>query len=173
MKEREYLIEKDATYLSVRKQSELLEVNRSNLYYSPVGESFENLSVMRLMNENYLENPTYSVLRMQDELYERGVHLNHKRVRKLMRKMGLEAIYPKPNLSRLGKAKYIHPYLLRNLSIHHPNKVWAIDITYIAMEKCFMYITVILDVYSRYIVGWRLSNTLDKRRTKQNCLRVV
>lgn len=173
VKEREGLIEKESKYLSVRKQSDLLEINRSNLYYAPIGESMENLLMMRLMDEIYLENPTYGILRMQDELLEHGYIINHKRVRRLMRKMGLEAIYPKPNLSKLGKAKYIHPYLLRNLSINRGNQVWAIDITYIAMEKGFMYLTVIIDIYSRFIMGWRLSNTLDKENQTElvkNCI---
>lgn len=159
--ERRSLIDKRAE-LSVHKQSKLLEVNRSSLYYAPVGECEENLLLMKKMDEIYLKNPTYGVLRMQDELLEQGHVVNHKRVRRLMRKMGLEAIYPKPNLSRLGKAKYIHPYLLRGLEITRPNQVWAIDITYVAMKKGFMYLTVIIDVYSRFVVGWRLSNTLEK-----------
>lgn len=160
VKERRLLVDK-VEKLSVRKQSKLLEINRSSLYYSPQTERLENLEITRKIDHIYLDNPTYGVLRMQDELLEYGYRVNHKRVRRLMRLMGLEPIYPKPNLSKLGKAKYIHPYLLRNLKITHPNQVWAIDISYIPMKKGFMYLTVIIDIYSRYIVGWRLSNTLD------------
>ena len=117
---------------------------------------------MRILDELYLKHPTYGVRRMQEELRELGYSVNHKRVRRLLRLMRLEAIYPKKNLSKLGNAKYIYPYLLEHMEIDEPNKVWAIDITYIPMHKGFMYLTAIIDVYSRYIVGWSLSNTLDK-----------
>jgi putative transposase len=116
---------------------------------------------MRKMDEHYLEHPTAGVLRMQDFLFLLGFTVNVKRVRRLLRKMGLMAIYPKKNLSKPGQAKYIRPYLLRNLKITRPNQVWAIDITYIPMAKGFLYLTAIIDVYSRYVVGWGLSNSLD------------
>lgn len=162
IKERVALVTKNNKDLSVRRQCEILDINRSSLYYQHKGENDENLGIMRLMDEIYLDNPTYGVLRMQDELLEHDISINVKRVRRLMRLMGLEAIYPKQNLSKLGRAEYIHPYLLRNLKIQRPNQVWAIDISYIAMARGFMYLTAIIDVYSRYIVGWKLSNTLDK-----------
>lgn len=162
MKQRKTLVNENHKNLSIRKQCDILELNRSSFYYQPKGESEENLNIMHLMDKIYMDNPTYGVLRMKDELLEHDLNVNEKRVRRLMRKMGLEAIYPKPNLSKLGKAQYIRPYLLRNLQIDKPNQVWAIDITYIAMKRGFMYLTVIIDVYSRYIVGWKLSNTLDK-----------
>lgn len=147
--------------ISVRRQCELLEINRSCIYYVPVGESSENLWIMRKMDEYYLDHPTSGVNTMKDFLLTLGLIVNHKRIRRLLRLMGLMAIYPKKNLSKLGKAKYIKPYLLRDLDIDHVNHVWQIDITYIRMEKGFMYLTAIIDVYSRYIVGWSLSNTLD------------
>ncbi len=147
--------------LSHRRQCDLLGVNRSSLYYKPLGESQENLLVMRLMDEIHMDNPAYGVLRMQDELAEHGLVVNHKRVRRLMRKMCINALYPKQNLSKLGKAKYIHPYLLRGLKITRPNQVWAIDISYIPMKKGFMYLTAVIDLYSRYLVGWQLSNSLE------------
>ena len=147
--------------LSIRRQCELLAVNRSNVYYTAVLESPENLSIMRLMDEHYLNHPTYGVLQMQDFLFSKGFAVNHKRVRRLLRKMGLMAIYPKKNLSRLGIAKYIHPYLLKGLVVTKPNQVWAIDITYIPMIRGFMYLTAIIDLYSRYVVGWDVSNSLD------------
>jgi len=99
---------------------------------------------------------------MQDELAEKGLNYNVKRIRRLLRKMAIEPIYPKRNLSHLGKAKYIHPYLLRGLKINCPNQVWAIDISYVPMKHGFMYLTAIIDLYSRYIVGWQLSNSLEK-----------
>lgn len=147
--------------ISKRKQCNLLSINRGVLYYKPTGENEENLKVMRKMDEHYLKHPTAGVLRMQDFLFSIGFLVNHKRVRRLMRKMGLMAIYPKRNLSKLGLAKYIRPYLLKGLTIDRPNQVWAIDITYIPMAKGFMYLTAIIDLYSRYVVGWDISNTLD------------
>lgn len=147
--------------LSMRNQCELLSVHRSGLYYKPVGESLENLELMRLMDEHYLKRPTAGVLRMQDYLIGLGFVVNHKRVRRLLRLMGILAIYPKRNLSKAGLAKYIRPYLLRGLKIEKPNQVWAIDITYIPMKKGFLYLTAIIDLYSRFIVGWGVSNTLE------------
>jgi putative transposase len=147
--------------ISVRTQCELLGIHRSGLYYSPQPESEENLMLMALMDKRYLQHPTHGVLQMQDYLLAQGYVVNHKRVRRLLRLMGLMAIYPKRNLSKLGHAAYIYPYLLRNLLIERVNQVWEIDITYIAMEKGFMYLTAIIDVHSRYVVGWGLSNSLD------------
>lgn len=151
----------DNEKLSIRKQCELLEMNRSIYYYQPRAEKQENLHFMRLMDEFWLKHPTYGVLQMQDFLRSQGYSVNHKRVRRLLRKMGIMAIYPKKNLSKLGNAKYIRPYLLRNLTIERPNQVWAIDITYIPMEKGFMYLTAVIDLYSRYVVGWDISNSLE------------
>ena len=147
--------------LSLRKQCEVLSVHRSGLYYAPKGESPENLEIMRIMDEHYLKHPTEGVIRMQDLLLALGFVVNHKRVRRLLRLMGLMAIYPKRNLSKLGMKKYIHPYLLKGLDINRPNQVWAIDISYLPMKNGFLYITAIIDVYSRYIVGWGISNTLE------------
>jgi putative transposase len=160
MRERRDLIDNE-DILSCRKQCEMLEVHRSGLYYKPKGEKQENLEIMRIMDEHYMKHPTEGVLRVQDFLFTMGFLVNHKRVRRLLRLMGLMAIYPKKNLSKLGLKKYIHPYLLKGLDIDRPNKVWAIDITYIPMKNGFLYLTAIIDIYSRYIVGWGLSNTLD------------
>jgi putative transposase len=147
--------------LSVRNQCDILSIHRSGIYYQPKGEKRENLELMRLMDEHYLKHPTEGVIRMQDFLLTMGFVVNHKRVRRLLRLMGLMAIFPKKNLSKLGLKKYIHPYLLKGLDITRPNQVWAIDITYIPMRNGFMYLTAIIDVYSRYIVGWGISNTLE------------
>jgi len=155
--------------LSVRKQCKLLEVNRSSVYYKPRGESIENLNIMRIMDEHYMEYPAEGVLRVQDHLLTLDLVVNEKRVRRLLRLMGIMAIFPKRNLSKLGLAKYIKPYLLRNLAIDHPNHVWMIDITYIPMLKGFMYLTAIIDVYSRFIVAWDVYNTLEA----ENCLNVL
>lgn len=161
MKELISLVNPEAQ-LSIRKQCEILEISRSSLYYKPVGESSENLHLMSIMDRLFVDDPTLGVLGMQDELGQIGMFFNNKRIRRLMRKMGLDPIYPKKNLSRLGLAKYIHPYLLRGLSIVRPNQVWAIDITYVPMKNGFMYLTAIIDLYSRYIVGWQISNSLEK-----------
>ena len=146
----------------VRCQSELLEVNRSSFYYRPKGESEENRALMRSMDQLFLEDPTLGVLGMQDALKDQDLHYNVKRIRRLLRLMGIEPIYPRKNLSRLGKAKYIRLCLLGDLAITRPNQVWAIDITYIPMKNGFMYLTAILDIYSRFIVGWQIANSLEK-----------
>lgn len=146
--------------LSIRRQCELFGVNRSTHYYKPVEEDPEDLDVMRKMDEEYLKHPTKGVLGMVDFIKTFGILIGPKRVRRLLRKMGVMAIYPRRNLSKLGFAKYIHSYKLRGLDITHSNQVWCIDITYIPMEHGFLYLTAIIDVYSRYIVGWSLSNTL-------------
>ena len=147
--------------LSIRRQCELLDIHRSGVYYQPQGESDFNLSLMRKIDGWMLEEPTSGVITMIDFLKDEGIIVNHKRIRRLMRLMGLMAIYPKKYLSALGASEYIQPYLLRGLSINRPNQVWAIDITYIPMRKGFMYLTAIIDVFSRKIVGWGLSNSLS------------
>lgn len=166
MKERLKLADSSDT-LSIRRQSELLSVHRSQVYYKPAVESRDNLLLMRRIDELFLSDPTLGVLGMQDELRDEGRLYNVKRIRRLMRLMCMEAVYPKPNLSRRGKVNYIRPYLLRNLDISRSNQVWAIDITYVPMRKGFMYLTAIIDVYSRFIVGWQLSNSLDKETQTQ------
>jgi putative transposase len=159
----------DKTTLSVRKQCKLLEINRSSIYYKPRGESKENLDIMRKMDEHYMEHPAEGVLRVQDHLLTLSLVVNIKRVRRLLRLMGVMALYPKRNLSKLGLSKHIKPYLLRGLKIERSNQVWAIDITYIPMAKGFMYLTAIIDVNSRFIVAWELNNTLEA----ENCLNVL
>jgi putative transposase len=160
MRQRREMVD-DQHVLSLRKQCDLLSIHRSGIYHQPQVENPENLEIMRLMDAHYLKHPTEGVIRMQDFLFAMGFVVNHKRVRRLLRLMGLMAIYPKRNLSKLGMKKYIHPYLLKGLKISRPNQVWAIDITYIPMKNGFMYLTAIIDVYSRYIVSWGISNTLE------------
>jgi len=147
--------------ISIRAQCELLGVNRSSVYYKPSPESEENLTIMRMMDEHHLEYPTHGVLQMQDYLFLCGFVANTKRVRRLLRLMGVMALYPKRNLSKLGLVKYLRPYLLRGMKITRPNQVWGIDITYIPMAKGFMYMTAIIDHYSRYVVGWDVFNNLN------------
>ncbi len=155
--------------ISVRRQCELLEISRSTVSYKQIGESTENLELMRLMDEEFTDRPTHGVLQMQDFLAAQGYTVNHKRVRRLLRLMGIMAIFPGRNLSKLIHAEHIRPYLLRGLKITHPNHVWEIDITYIAMAQGFMYLVAIIDVYSRYVVGWDVFNSLDAK----NCLAVM
>lgn len=159
--------------LSLRRQCELLGIHRSGLYYTPKGESAENLELMRVMDQYFTHDPTLGVLGMQDELKEEGLNYDAKRIRRLLRIMGIMAIYPRKNLSRLGHANYIRPYLLRNLEVTRVNQVWQIDITYIPMKSGFMYLSVIIDVYSRYIVGWHLSNTLEKENQTELLRRAI
>ena len=160
MKARKELVKSNGN-LSIRRQCKLVSISRSNVYYKPAAELPENLSIMRLIDEHYLNHPTHGVLQMQDYLTSKGFKVNHKRVRRLLRKMGIMAIYPKKNLSRLGNAQYIYPYLLKGLVVNRPNQVWAIDITYIAMKHGFMYLTAVIDLYSRFVVAWDISNSLD------------
>jgi putative transposase len=158
---RRSFVDRKQEQLSVRRQCELLNIHRSGVYYQSQPEGDFNLGLMRQIDEWMLEEPTSGVITMIDFFKDRGVIVNHKRIRRLMRLMGLMAIYPKKHLSALGASEYIHPYLLRGLSITRPNQVWAIDITYIPMKKGFMYLTAIIDVFSRKIVGWGLSNSLS------------
>jgi len=153
-------VEWDQTELSIRRQCELLGLSRSTLYYRGVGESEENLRLMRLIDQQYLRTPFYGSRRMKVWLESQGFAVNRKRVQRLMRKMGLEAIYPKPRLSRGGQHR-IYPYLLHNVKIVRANQVWSTDITYVPMAQGFMYLVAILDWYSRYVLSWRLSNSLE------------
>lgn len=147
--------------LSIRAQCEILGLHRSGFYYQAAAETEENLRIMRLLDERYLNYPTEGVLQLQDYLRAEGYPVNHKRIRRLLRKMAIMAIYQKRNLSKLGKAEYVYPYLLRHLLINENNQVWQIDITYIPMAKGFMYLVAIIDVHSRFVVGWDISNNMD------------
>ncbi len=140
-----------------------MDLNRSTYYYTPAGESDLNLYLVRLIDKQYIKTPFYGWPRMTAHLRRQGNVVNHKRVRRLMRKMGLQAIYPKPRTSRAAKGHKTYPYLLRNLAITRPNQVWSADITYIPMPRGFMYLAAVMDWYSRYVVAWQLSNTLDGR----------
>ena len=147
--------------ISLRKQCQLLGLPRSSFYYLPKGESKENLEIMGHMDRHILEEPTAGVLTMQSMLKDMDISASYERVRRLMRKANIRPIYPRRHLTVLGLKKYIQPYLLKNLAINRPNQVWEIDITYVPMKHGFMYLTAIIDVYSRYIVSWDISNSLD------------
>jgi putative transposase len=155
------LIEVDHPELSVRRQCELLGLNRSSLYYEPAVETALNLRLMRLIDAQYTACPFYGSRKMTHWLIRQGEAVNRKRVQRLMRLMGLEAIYPKPRLSVAGRGHRVYPYLLRNRVIERPDQVWSADITYVPLAQGFMYLAATIDWYSRYVIAWRLSNTLD------------
>jgi putative transposase len=150
----------DAT-ISVRRQCELLGVNRSSVYYRPAGESEENLRLMRLIDEQYTRTPFYGSRRMKIALEEQGYPVNRKRVARLMKLMGIEAVYPKPKLSQPGEGHQIYPYLLEGVAVERVNQVWSTDITYIRMAGGFVYLVAVMDWYSRYVLSWALSLTLE------------
>ncbi len=157
--------------LSVSRQCELLNVARSSFYYSPRDDGSYNEELMKQIDEQYTLTPFYGVPRMTEHLRGLGYNVNPKRVRRLYRKMDLYAMGPRPNTSRphKGEGHAIHPYLLRGLPIDRPNQVWAMDITYIPLAGSHMYLVAIIDVYSRYIAGWSLSNTMTTRWCRE-CL---
>jgi putative transposase len=155
------LIEKDNPEISTRHQCELLNVHRSNVYYVPREVSSETLAVMRAIDREYTSHPFYGIRKITHALHLDGWHINHKRVAALMKLMGLEAIAPKPNLSKKAQENRVFPYLLRNVSITAPNQVWSTDITYIPMRRGFMYCTAVIDWFSRFVLAWEISNTLD------------
>jgi putative transposase len=149
--------------LSIARQCELIGLPRAS-YYREMGptESEQNLELMRLIDEEYLRHPFYGTRKMRDYLRRLGHKVNRKRVRRLMRKMGLASIAPKPNTSRAAPQHKVYPYLLRGLDIGRPNQVWCSDITYIPLEHGFAYLTVVLDWYSRYVLSWEVSVTLEE-----------
>jgi putative transposase len=145
----------------VSQQCELLGLSRSSYYYEPATETLANLALMALIDEEYTAHPFLGSRRMTTWLRGEGHAVNRKRVQRLMRRMGLEAVYPKPRLSVCGAGHKVYPYLLRNVTVERADQVWSTDITYIPMPNGFMYLTAVLDWHSRYVLSWRLSNTLD------------
>lgn len=155
------MIEFQNPQVSVSRQCRLLDLNRSTLYYKPVEIAPQDLLLMGLLDEQYLKTPFYGSRSMTRHLRRLGYRINRKHVQRLMRLMGLEAIYPRPKTSRPNSEHKIYPYLLRNLTIDHPNQVWAADITYIPMARGFMYLVAVMDWFSRKVLFFKLSNTLD------------
>jgi putative transposase len=149
--------------LSVRRQCQLLSLNRSSLYYEGKqhAETPANVALMNAIDRQYTQMPYYGVRRMTQAMRLAGFHVNHKRVSRLMRKMGLEAIYPKPRLSVRNQQDKIYPYLLKGVKVNRPNQVWATDITYIPMVQGFAYLVAIMDWHSRYVLSWQVSTSLD------------
>jgi len=143
------------------RQCNLLDISRSGLYYQPKGISEEDLTLMKLIDRQYLATPFYGARKIAAWLKSQNYGVNRKRVQRLMRIMGLKAIYRRPRTSKPAPGHKIYPYLLSGLKITRPNQVWAADITYIPMARGFLYLVAIIDWYSRYVLSWRLSNTLD------------
>jgi putative transposase len=155
------LIEPGHGQLSVRRQCELLGLNRSSFYYQAAPEGEDDLRLMRLLDEEYTRHPFYGSRKLTRWLQAQGEGVNRKRVQRLLRRMGLQAIYPKPRLSQGGPGHRVYPYLLRGVTIARPDQVWSADITYVPLASGFMYLAATIDWYSRYVLAWRLSNTLD------------
>jgi putative transposase len=150
-----------ANPLPITQQCRILDLSRSSVYYKPVPLADSELALMRRIDEIHLKLPFYGNRKIRDQLQREGHKVNRKKVRRLMRLMGISALYPKPRTSKPGKGHKIYPYLLKNLSVERPNQVWATDITYIPMARGFLYLVAIIDLYSRKVLSWRLSNTLD------------
>ncbi len=149
--------------ISIVRQCELLGINRSTLYYHPATESAENLNLMNMIDEQYTKTPFYGSRKMAVVLGNSvGKSINRKRIQRLMRVMGIEAIYAKPKTTNKNKKHEIYPYLLHGVKIERPNQVWSTDITYIRMHQGFLYMVAIMDWFSRYVLSWEVSNTLDK-----------
>lgn len=157
------MIDKSDKKLSIVKQAELLSINRTSLYYKAVPISDEEYRIKRIIDEVYTAHPDYGYRRMTVTLNRyHSIFINRKRTRRYMREIGIHGFFPGPSLSMRLHGKYLHPYLLRGLNIDHSNQVWSVDITYCRMKRGFMYLVAIIGWYSRYIVGFSLSNTLDK-----------
>jgi putative transposase len=155
------LIEPDQAQLSLRRQCQLLGLARSSFYYEPRPESEADLLLMRLLDEQYTRTPFYGIRRMTAWLQQQGHRINHKRVQGLLRLMGLEAIYPRPNLSQPAPGHRIYPYLLRGVRVERVNQVWSSDITYVRLLGGFVYLAAVIDWFSRYVLAWEISVTLD------------
>lgn len=177
MKERIKAIVANQPGVSIRQQCELLGVNRSSYYYEPVPEDEYNFLLMKLIDEQYTKTPFYGSPKLTAWLRRSGHRINIKRVKRLMGKLGIEAIYPTKNLSQPKEGHRLYPYLLAGVKIERPNQVWSADITYIRLLRGFLYLVAVIDWFSRYVLAWRLSNTLDasfcvealKAALEQNC----
>jgi len=169
LNERRMMVEPNDNEVSIVKQCSLLDVSRSGLYYQPVAETEENLELMRQMDELYFQQPFYGVERLLVFFVALGYKINCKRIRRLMKLMGWQTLYPRPRTTRIDPAAYKYPYLLRGLNIDRKNQVWAIDITYLPMKQGFMYLCAVIDIHTRYVVGWGVSNSM----TAEWCTQIV
>jgi len=155
------MIEPGHNKITVSRQCELLGLCRASYYYESVKDDSYNERLMNLIDEQFTKTPFYCVPRITESLKIKGHLVNHKRIRRLMRKMGLEAIYPKKNLSKAHPEHKKYPYLLRDVVIDHPDQVWSVDLTYIRLQHGFVYLVAIMDWYSRYVLAWDISTTMD------------
>lgn len=155
--------------ISVSVAADLLDINRTSIYYKGTPVSQFELDCKRIIDHLHTENPTWGARQMSSQLKIRGYHVGRKKARKYMNEMAIDPIYPKPNLSKRLKQAQVVPYLLRNAVIDRPNQAWSIDITYIPMKHGFLYLTAIIDWYSRCIIGWELDDTLDTRACIEAC----
>lgn len=162
MDEKRACIDPDNSDISVCRQCQLLGVSKAAYYYKPRSKSGLNEDLIRMLDEQYTRTPFYGVPKMTEWLKRKGYCVNHKRVSRLMKLMGLEAIYPKPNLSKPLKEHKKYPYLLRDISIERPDHVWCADITYIRLSQGFIYLVAVMDWHSRYVLSWEVSTMLDK-----------
>lgn len=167
--DRRPMVDKQHSSLSIAGQCRLLGIHRSGLYYQPCSESEENLAVMRLLDEQYFKTPFYGVRRLTVWLRSLGYLINRKRVKRLMELIGWQTIYRKPWLSKPDKEHKVYPYLLKGLDINRANQVWAMDITYVPMRRGFMYLCAVIDLHTRYVVNWSVSNSM----TAEWCAQVV
>lgn len=147
--------------LSIARRCQLAQLARSTYYYNPLPESDYNLGLMKMIDQQYIKTPFYGYRRITKVLQMKGETVNGKRVRRLMNKMGIETMYPKPRTSISLKAHYKYPYLLGDIKIHRPNQVWGTDITYIPMESGYLYLAATMDLFSRYVLSWVLSDSLE------------
>lgn len=157
------MVDSNHPNLSIRRQCELLGVSRSSYYHEPAGESPENLALMRVIDEQHLRYPFFGRRQMTRWLDLQGYKVNEKRVRRLMSLMGLEAVFPRRKTTIPNREHRVYPYLLRGVEVARSNQVWSADITYIPMSEGFMYLVAVIDWYSRHVLSWELSNTMDSR----------
>lgn len=161
VEQKRQLVEPNHLEIPIYRQCELIDLARASYYYEPAGETEYNLLLMRMLDEQYTRTPFYGVPRMTAWLRIQGHQVNPKRIERLMRKMDLQAIYPKPKLSKKGVVSSKYPYLLRGMVIDRPNQVWSTDITYIRLRQGFVYLVAVMDWFSRYVLSWEVSNSLD------------
>jgi len=161
MRDKQMLIDQQHPDIPITRQCQLLGVSRSSYYYQPAGESEQNLRYMRLIDEQYLKTPFFGYRQMTRWLMRQGHQVNSKRIARLMRLMGLQGTVPGPHTSKPHPQNKIYPYLLKGMRLSHANLVWSTDLTYVPMATGFMYLTAIIDWYSRYVVAWGVSNTMD------------
>lgn len=161
VEEKKQLIEINHKHLGIRRQCELLKLHRANFYYKPVKVSDETLRIEKMIDEIFTECPFYGSRRIREALGREGIVIGREKAQALMRQMGLRAIYPTSNMSKKHPGHKVYPYLLTDREIRYPNQVWSTDITYIRLKQGFLYLVAIMDWYSRYVLSWRLSNSLD------------